>query len=164
MKLYLNNCSGESCVSLCICKCACSCTCVLNSGGERCWGLHTTGQNGSYYPHCDCPTSVCMCITAGCLSPRYPPDVGDKEPHQATARSDDHLEWCRSLSSSCFRARDQNNTAISFIWFISHAFNSHKKQNNYRHTEKPLCQTACCTVAFSPVPPLNLSWASSHWC
>lgn len=27
-------------------------------------------------------------------------------------------------------------------------------------TEKPLCQTARCTVAFSPVPPLNLSFVS----
>lgn len=83
--------------------------------------------NGSYYPHCGCPTSVCMCITAGCLSPRNLPHVGDKEPHQDTARSSDHLEWYGSLPSSCFRARDQNNLAIPFIWLISGSFNSRTK-------------------------------------
>lgn len=32
--------------------------CVLNSGGECCWDLHTTGQNGPYYPLCDYLTHV----------------------------------------------------------------------------------------------------------
>lgn len=48
-------------------------TCVLSSGGECSCGLHTAGQNGSYYPHCDCHTSVWMCGTVGCLWPRNCP-------------------------------------------------------------------------------------------
>lgn len=154
--------SRTLCVLVCLQLCL-QLKCVLNSGGECCWHFHTTGQNGSYYPYCDCLTSVCMCITAGCFSPRNPPHTGDKEPHQATARFADHLEWYRNLSSSCFKGRDQNYTAIFFIWFICLAFNPHKKQHNYRHIEKPLCQTAYCTVVFSPLPFPNLSWAQSHW-
>lgn len=155
----------SSCVSLCICKCTCSLRVCWWTVGENAAEAFT--QQGKMVPIILTVTvsqvsthTVCMCITAGGLLPINPPHVGDKEPHQATARSGDHLEWFRSLSYSCFRAREQNNAAISFIFSISHAFNSHRK-HNYRHTEKSLCQTACCTVEFSPVPPLI--WARFHF-
>lgn len=56
-------------------------------GGRDAAEALTHRKNGSYYSHCDCPINVCVCVTAGCLSPRNP-HVGGQD----TARSGDHLE------------------------------------------------------------------------
>lgn len=139
-------------------------TCVFNSGGEYCWGF---AQQGKMAPIILTVTAPRVCVSVSPLDAFCQESLLmlETEPHQATARTSDHFEWYRSLSSSCFRARTRITLSLAlFGWLISHAFKSHKKQHNYRHTEKSLCQTASCTVAFSPVPPLNLSLASSHCC
>lgn len=143
------------CVSLCVCKSLCR-VWVLNSGGECCWGLHTTGQNGSFYPHCDCPDIVCMCFTAGCIRQEILFTV-KTESHQATARSSDHLEWyTRSLFLLFQKGRNQHRFPFSHFYFLwnkcfrkRHNYGKRNRTDNLPHSLLccHLCMCTCiCTL------------------
>lgn len=138
-------------------------TCVFNSGGERCWSF---AQQGKMAPIILTVTAPQVCVyLCHCWMP-FAKKASSCWRQSHTKPQQGPMITLNDTGAylPLVLGPGPDNSVTSFIWLISQAFNSYKKQRNYRHTEKSLCQTANGTVAFSLVPPLNLSLALSHCC